>query len=271
MKIKILGSGASEGIPGVFCTCPICENARKMGGKNIRTRAQSIINDKYLIDFSPDTYEHSRRFNIRLTEVEHAIITHPHEDHFYPAELQNRRPPFGYNNEDHLLNIYGPGSMAEKYSSYKPQKNEDYVKIHVLKAFETYQIGELVVTPLTALHARNFECFVYIIKSDGKRLLFGHDSGFFPEPSMKVIESMYFDCVILDTTTGLVPDGNNHMGVNDNIKLRRDMIAAGCASETTIFVMSHFSHNGQLTHEQLEEIGKDNGLQAGFDGFEAEF
>lgn len=94
---------------------------------------------------------------------------------------------------------------------------------------------------------------------------------FFLVPSMKRIERTVFDYVILDTTTGIVPDGNNHMGVDNNIRLLHDMIAAGCASEKTIFVMTHFSHNGQLTHEQLEEIGKNNGLEVGFDVIEAEF
>ena len=33
MKLKYLGTGASEGIPSLYCRCPVCENARKEGGK----------------------------------------------------------------------------------------------------------------------------------------------------------------------------------------------------------------------------------------------
>ena len=29
MKIKYYGTAAAEGIPGLFCSCEICENARK--------------------------------------------------------------------------------------------------------------------------------------------------------------------------------------------------------------------------------------------------
>jgi phosphoribosyl 1,2-cyclic phosphate phosphodiesterase len=270
MKIKIMGTGAAEGIPGVFCTCPICENARKTGGKNIRMRSQSIINDKYLIDFPPEAYLHSITNQIRLSEIEHVIITHPHEDHFYPKEFHYRKPPFGHNNESRLLNIYGSGSVAEKLREF-PEIDPNYVRMHTLQSLQTLQIGELLVTALPALHARDMECFIYIIESEGKRLLYGHDSGFFPEPGMARIKSTYFDCVILDTTTGLKRDGKNHMGVEDNITLKAMMQESGCADEKTIFVMSHFSHNGKLTHEQLEEIGARHGFRIAFDGFETEF
>ena len=40
MKIKILGSAAYERVPAMFCTCGVCEQARKSGGKNVRTQAQ---------------------------------------------------------------------------------------------------------------------------------------------------------------------------------------------------------------------------------------
>ena len=260
MKIKILGSAAAEGIPGIFCNCPICENARKAGGKNIRTRSQSIIDDKYLVDFPMDSYLHALKFHIDFHEIRHIIVTHPHEDHYYPADLEYRRPPFAHNNEGRVLNVYGPGSLREQYPGFPSEASKDYIKLHRWEAYHTYSIGELRVTPLKALHARQFECFVYIMESGGKRLLYGHDSGFFPEPGMEIIRNTHFDCVICDTTTGLSKDGKNHMGVEDNIKLRNDMIKAGCADENTIFVMNHLSHNGRLTHEQLEEMASENGF-----------
>lgn len=269
MKIKILGTGASEGIPGVFCNCPICENARISSGKEIRTRSQSIINDKYLIDYPMDAYMHSLKYNINYHDIDHIIVTHPHEDHYYPNDLNYRRPPYAYNSGDHQLNIYGPGSLRELYPNIP--FDDKYVKVHIWKAFNTYKVGELDVTPLKALHARKFECFVYLIKSEGKTLLYGHDSGFYPEDSMKMIQNAHLDCVIFDTTMGINDDGSNHMGVNDNIKLYNNMMQSGCVDKNTIFVMSHFSHNGELTHKHLEEIAKQNGFIAAYDGIELEF
>ncbi len=49
MKIKYLGTAAAEGIPAIFCECKICKKARELGGKNIRTRSQALINDDLFI------------------------------------------------------------------------------------------------------------------------------------------------------------------------------------------------------------------------------
>ena len=54
MKIKFLGTAAAEGIPALFCDCAVCQNARKVGGKEIKTRSQAIVDDKILIDFPAD-------------------------------------------------------------------------------------------------------------------------------------------------------------------------------------------------------------------------
>ena len=56
MKIKFLGTAAAEGIPALFCDCRVCQNARRVGGKEIKTRSQAIVDDKILIDFPADTY-----------------------------------------------------------------------------------------------------------------------------------------------------------------------------------------------------------------------
>lgn len=275
MRVKILGTAASEGIPGIFCTCPVCEHARNTGGKNIRTRSQTLINDRYLVDFPPDTLLHALHHHLNLAAVEHLLVTHDHDDHFYPNDLKYRRPPFGYNNAYPPLQIYGPTAVRQKYLDFleeeKAPELDAYVKIHELQAFQTYQLGKLKVIPLPALHSKNAECFIYIIAEGGKRLLYGHDSGFFPEASWQEIRKYYFDCIILDCTTGIEPDGKNHMGIEDTIKVRRELLAGESADAKTRFILSHFSHNGQLMHEQLEKIGRKNGFWIAFDGFELEF
>lgn len=43
MKITYLGTAAAEGFPAMFCNCEYCREAKKLGGKNIRTRSQAII------------------------------------------------------------------------------------------------------------------------------------------------------------------------------------------------------------------------------------
>ena len=58
MKFTFLGTAAAEGFSAVFCNCKYCIEARKLKGKNIRTRSQSLINDDLLVDLPADTYSH---------------------------------------------------------------------------------------------------------------------------------------------------------------------------------------------------------------------
>jgi len=43
MEIQYLGTAAAEGFPALFCDCETCKKARNTGGKDVRTRTQSIV------------------------------------------------------------------------------------------------------------------------------------------------------------------------------------------------------------------------------------
>ena len=70
MKIQYLGTAAAEGIPAIFCDCKTCQKARKLGGKEIRTRSQAIIDDRLLIDFSG-------RYIYAFSAVQPAVVKNP--------------------------------------------------------------------------------------------------------------------------------------------------------------------------------------------------
>ncbi|WP_200915571.1 hypothetical protein [Margalitia shackletonii] len=42
MKLHFLGTAAAEGIPNPHCTCNTCTEARRLGGRNIRSRTSVI-------------------------------------------------------------------------------------------------------------------------------------------------------------------------------------------------------------------------------------
>ena len=82
MKLKYLGTGAAEGVPSMFCQCANCKKSRALGGRNLRTRSQALVNDELLIDFNADSYWHFIQYNIDWERVCGCIITHSHPDHF---------------------------------------------------------------------------------------------------------------------------------------------------------------------------------------------
>ena len=58
MKLKYLGTAAYEGVPSLFCNCRVCRLSQKLGGRNIRSRSQALVNGELLLDFNADTVRH---------------------------------------------------------------------------------------------------------------------------------------------------------------------------------------------------------------------
>ena len=142
MKIKYLGTATTEGIPAVFCECENCKRSRELGGRNIRTRSQAIIDDTILIDFPADTYMHYLIHNIPLNKVKTCIITHSHADHLYYEEVAMRRNGvFAHLVSEEPLTFYACEDGYNKLSSYIRccnigEKDVKTVKIEPYKAFE---------------------------------------------------------------------------------------------------------------------------------------
>jgi len=79
MKITIMGSGTSTGVPMVGCDCPVCTSDDP---RNQRTRASLLIghDDRtILIDTSTDLREQALRHQIK--RIDAVLFTHAHADH----------------------------------------------------------------------------------------------------------------------------------------------------------------------------------------------
>jgi phosphoribosyl 1,2-cyclic phosphate phosphodiesterase len=79
MRITFLGTGTSQGIPLIACSCRVCQSGNK---KDKRLRSSILIEDGgkvYVIDTGPDfRYQMLREHVQRLDAV---IFTHEHKDH----------------------------------------------------------------------------------------------------------------------------------------------------------------------------------------------
>jgi phosphoribosyl 1,2-cyclic phosphate phosphodiesterase len=97
---------------------------------------------------------------------------------------------------------------------------------------------------------------------------YGNDTGIFPEETWKYIKGCYFNVVSLDCTLGPQSDGNNHMGIPDNIEVQDRLNQIGCADNATKFILTHLSHNGGLLHDQLVKLASPYDFDIAYDGFE---
>ena len=88
MKITILGSGTSCGVPQIGCTCDVCTSTNPKD-KRLRTSALIEANGtSLLIDCSPDFRQ--QMLNIKFKPLDAVFITHEHYDHV--GGLDDLRP-----------------------------------------------------------------------------------------------------------------------------------------------------------------------------------
>jgi len=271
MKLTYLGTAAAEGFPAVFCNCKYCNEARLLGGKNIRTRSQSLINDDLLIDFPADTYSHFLQNGILGDRVKYLFITHSHLDHFYPEELLMRHGAYARNMTVPKLQVFCTQGAYDKMLASVKEPEE--VSVNLIKAYEKVQVGDYEITPLPARHHDGDNAVFYIIKGE-KTILYAHDTGYFFDEVLAYMEkeSLYFDFISLDCTNVDIPikDTGSHMGLENIGRLLEKLTQIRAIDDTTVKYINHFSHNANPIHHVLEERVKDMDLQVAYDGLQVQ-
>ena len=277
MEIQYLGTAAAEGWPALFCDCGICRRARQVRGKELRTRTQSIIDGQILVDFPPDTYAHALNYSLQLGQIQHLLITHSHMDHFFPVELIHRHEHFGHNAKG-ILHVYGNEAVEKAFfdavliDRFKVHPLDDHVKFIRLEPFADFIADGYHIIPAPADHDKRETCFIYIIEKDGKCLLYGHDTGLnLTQEAWNCIFSHKYDLISMDATMGRKQIGGYHMGLPDDVEFARLLEEKGCIDEHTVRVINHFSHNGEMTHEELDQFAREHGMIASYDGMKVNF
>ena len=269
MKLTYLGTAAAEGFPALFCNCKYCNEARRLGGKNIRTRSQSLINEDMLIDFPADSYMHFLNGGIEGDKIKHLLITHTHSDHFYPKDLFMRHTYFAHDMRVPTLNVFCSEAVRKKFDGTPTN-----VEITVLRPYETADLGDYRVTALPARHMREGGCLIYIIEGE-KTLLYAHDTGYFYDEVFDFIKEkgIKLDMATFDCTNVNIPisDSDGHMGFANIERVINRLTEIGAITEATVKYVNHFSHNGNPVHDYLEENAEKIGCKVSYDGCKVEF
>lgn len=273
MHIKFLGTAAAEGWPGLFCRCAACVDARRLGGKNIRTRAQAVVDGEVLIDFGPDSYLHMLHQGLDLPGISSLLITHSHSDHFYPQDLMLRFTPYGHGALPRGLPVYGNAKVVDSLKRMLAAEGNPAAASSLLptlvQAFQAFSLASgHSITPLRASHDGREDCLIYLIEKDGKRLLYGHDSGFYPRETLDFLKGKRLDLISFDCTFGPNEGSGGHLGLPAVFQQKRILEDLACIDEHSICIANHFSHNGGLLHQQMEQAAQAFGLLASYDGFE---
>ena len=80
MKLTFLGTGTSQGVPVIACTCEVC-HSQDPHDRHLRTSAliETDSGKNILIDIGPDFREQMLRAHV--THLDSILITHAHRDH----------------------------------------------------------------------------------------------------------------------------------------------------------------------------------------------
>lgn len=269
MKFQFLGTAAAEGIPALWCDCEVCRRSRAAGGRAFRTRSQAIIDNQLLIDFPADTYAHFLKNNLDLIDVKNVLITHSHSDHLYATDISMLAPGFACVPEGYHLNFYGSDKVGELVKP-KVERIPKLASFTEVKAFEPLEVGGYEVTPLKAIHDTNAGPLFYMISDGKKTVLYAHDTHYFCDEVWDYFTKVQpkFDLVSLDCTNVLSPMTYiGHMSFTENKQVRDEFIAKGYATDSTVFVSNHFSHNGKgAFYDDFVVTAAKDGFLVSYDG-----
>lgn len=282
MKIRYLGTAAAERTPAMFCNCEVCQKAMALGGKNIQTQSQALIDDRLLVDFSGDTWHHFMAMGRTLWDIEHVLITHSHVDHFTFESFALRTGDNAKGIACEKLKFYtSQGVIDRLWECLKTRGNKKLEKIPQriefvpLEYYKTVDVGGYAVTPLPAEHAGDEQAFLFLIEKEGRTLFYGNDTGFFGEDidNWLVAGGKHINMLSLDCTKGDTPyTYKTHMSMEEGSTIAARFAAKGLIDQHTKRYFTHFCHNSGMVRDELAEVAKAKyGFEASYDGCEVSF
>lgn len=237
MKITVLGSGTSTGVPQVGCKCAVCTSS---DARDKRFRCSSMFETettRVLVDCSADFRAQS--LLIPYQKIHGILVTHEHYDHV--GGIDDLRPFCVFGD----INIYGEADVNQKLRERLPYCFRENLypgvpKINLLdiEPGKSFLIGDITVTPIRVMHGK-----LPIVGYRLNNVVYITDMTSFPEEGWPIIEG----CDLLIENALRKEPHPSHQTVADAIAFAERL---GCP--TTYLV--HMSHSIGLHHQVEQEL-----------------
>lgn len=154
MKITILGTGTSVGVPMIGCDCHVCRS-NDPHDKRLRTSAYIETSDaNFCIDTGPDFRQQMLRHQI--TRLDAAIFTHSHQDHI--AGLDDTRAfstlqgkPFRIYADENVQIALQRAYYYVFDPAYKYPGGPE-IEVRTIIHPQTFSIGDTDIIPISLIH-----------------------------------------------------------------------------------------------------------------------
>jgi len=184
VKITFLGTGTSQGIPVIACSCKVCQS-KDPRDKRFRTSILLESDDqKIVIDAGPDFRQQMLRADVK--HLDSILLTHEHKDHI--GGMDDVRA-FNYISKK-PIDIYSDERVQQAVMREYPYVFSEYKypgvpQMNLIRIDDRpFKIGDLSVVPVKVHHYRlpvygfRFNDFAYItdanyISEESKEKLIG--------------------------------------------------------------------------------------------------
>jgi phosphoribosyl 1,2-cyclic phosphate phosphodiesterase len=254
MRVTILGSGTSMGVPVIGCTCYVCTSPDP---RNNRLRASALIEHEgrtLVIDTGPEFRIQMLRAGVRRLDA--VLYTHAHADHIYGLDDLRAFNFF----QDGAVPIYGVRDTLRRLGEAFPYIFEAghasaVPQIDLLPVDGPFQVIGLDVLPLDLEHGPNARATAYRLTEPGsppRHVAYVTDASWIPEEARKGIEGV--DLLVIGALR--YEPHPTHFTVSD-------ALATIEAARPREALLTHLSH--ALDHASLERELPD-GVRVAYDG-----
>jgi phosphoribosyl 1,2-cyclic phosphate phosphodiesterase len=255
MKLVILGSGTSHGIPVLGCDCPVC---RSPDPRDQRMRASLFVEggagEAAVIDTGPEFRLQAIQAGIRRLDA--VFLTHGHADHLHGLDdvrpLTREKPLPVYGNRATL------GELKERFAYVfrETQRGGGKPRLILAEAEAPVSLGGLRFTPLPVKHG-GLDILGWRIDGEGRTAVYLTDISEIPPAARK--------------TTGrpevLIIDGLRTRPHETHLTFEQALTEAAALGARRVF-LTHICHD--YTHREINAYCQDFIKKRGLSGISME-